>query len=50
MNRSKRLLIALLLGLILATQIGPVGAGLPIRCGSGCRDGSGPPPPPPPNW
>ncbi len=38
MNRSKRLLIALLLGLLLATQIGPVGAALPIRCGPGCFD------------
>jgi hypothetical protein len=36
MNRTKRLLIALLLGLLLATQIAPAGAALPMRCLSGC--------------
>ncbi|MBL8156541.1 MAG: hypothetical protein JNM70_20345 [Anaerolineae bacterium] len=38
MNRTKRFLIALLLGLLLAVQMGPAAAGLPMRCGgNGCR-------------
>lgn len=36
MNRTKRLVIALLLGLLLATQIAPAGAAIPMRCGEGC--------------
>lgn len=40
MKRTKRVLIALLLGLLLATQIAPVGAALPMRCGEGCYTNS----------
>ncbi|MBL8156542.1 MAG: hypothetical protein JNM70_20350 [Anaerolineae bacterium] len=36
MNRIRRFIVALLLGLLLATQIGPAAAGIPIRCGEGC--------------
>jgi hypothetical protein len=36
MNRVKRIVVALLVGVLLASQVGPAAAGLPIRCGEGC--------------
>jgi hypothetical protein len=36
MNRTRRFLIALVLGLLLATQIAPAGAAIPMRCGLDC--------------
>ncbi|MBL8154014.1 MAG: hypothetical protein JNM70_07510 [Anaerolineae bacterium] len=47
MNRTRRFLIALVLGLLLATQIAPAGAAIPMRCGSNCATAgrmAGPPP------
>lgn len=46
MNRTKRLVIALLLGLLLATQIAPAGAAIPMRCGMNCNASGRMAPPP----
>lgn len=40
MNRVKRFVVALLLGILLVSQVGPAAAGLPIRCGEGCSTAS----------
>lgn len=47
MNRTRRFLIALVLGLLLATQVAPAGAAIPMRCGSDCASAARTAAPPP---